>query len=116
MKSLVDAPIYDDGVLRIAPLEQQAGLVLSGEIDESTYAALLEVLEEQARANGHGEIHLDLAGVEFCDAAGLHAMVRLASGMGEHGRLVLHGPAPSLRAMLRIAGWDKMPQLAVEDT
>jgi anti-anti-sigma regulatory factor len=54
--------------------------------------------------------------VEFCDAAGLHAMVRLASGMGEHGRLVLHGPAPSLRAMLRIAGWDKMPQLAVEDT
>jgi anti-anti-sigma factor len=112
--------IHDDGVLRIVRLMRPAGLALAGEIDESTYPALMAALNGAAGPNSQKEFHLDLTELEFCDAAGLHAMIRLVDRLddgGERGggRVVLHAPSAALRSMLRIVGWDELPELIVED-
>lgn len=113
---MADDGTYDDGVLRIVSTTSPDGLVLAGEIDESTYPALVTALDRLTIANGTGRLHIDLSGVEFCDAAGLHAMVRLAARAGCGGRaVVLHAPPAALRAMLRIVGWEDLPGLVVED-
>jgi len=111
--------VYDDGVLRITVVSSPPGLAIAGEIDESTYLALVGKLAEFA--SGAAEVHLSLAGVEYCDLAGLRAIVRLASvstaGQGSQGsqrrRVVLHDVPRQLRTALRIVGWDATPGLVV---
>lgn len=102
--------VFDDGVLRITLMEPPPyGLVLAGEADESGYnplvAALMRLLGD---GTGPPEVHLDLSGLEFCDAAALHAMVAPA---GNGRRVVLYRPAPALQALVRIVGWDELPGL-----
>lgn len=103
--------VYDDGVLRITRIEAPPGLVLAGEADDGGQKALVAALAQLYGRDGAGpaEVHLDLSGLQFCDAAALHAMIAPA----EDGtrRVVLHGPAPPLQALIRIAGWDAWPGL-----
>ncbi len=109
-KAVTAHGVYDDGVLRITATGNPPGLAIAGEIDEDTYPALVAKLEELA---GAGEIHLNLAGVEYCDLAGLRAMIRLAgAGRGSDSRqVVLHEVPPRLRTVLGILGWDSTPGL-----
>ena len=105
--------VFDDGVLRIARIEPPPeGLVLTGEADEDGYRPLVEALERLAGRDGSGpaEVHLELSGLQFCDAAALHAMIVPA---GDGRRVVLHRPAETLRALIRIVGWDELPGLEV---
>jgi ABC-type transporter Mla MlaB component len=106
-------PEYDDGVLRVTRTAEPPGLAIAGEIDESTYPALLAALRELPGTPP--EVHLDLAGVSYCDLAGLRAIVRLASpGAGRTGRPVtLHHVPEQLRGVLEIIGWDTIPGLSV---
>jgi anti-anti-sigma factor len=86
------------------------GLAIGGEIDEHTYPALVEMLDELAR--GGDEVHVDLSAMDFCDLAGLRAIVRLATA----GRsVVLHGLAAQLQTVLGILGWDGTPGLVIDD-
>ena len=102
-------PVYDNGVLRITRTVRPPGLAIAGEIDESTYAALVRALQDSTA--DQREVHIDLAGVVYCDLAGLRAIVRLTAGSV---RLVhLHEVSPQLRAVLEIIGWDTIPGLAV---
>lgn len=106
--------VFDDGVLRIVRMRPPPeGLVLTGEADETGYRSLAEALARLVGRDGRGpaEVQLDLSGLEFCDAAALHAMIAPASDGGR--RVVLHRPAPALRALIRIAGWDELPGLMV---
>jgi anti-anti-sigma factor len=105
--------VYDDGVLQMTPVGSPPGLAIAGEIDEDTYPALVGRLEELA---GAAEIHLNLAGVKYCDLAGLRAMIRLASTSSDiHGRrLVLHNVPPQLRTVLSVVGWDSTPGLVID--
>jgi anti-anti-sigma factor len=105
--------VYDDGVMRMTATRNPPGLAIAGEIDESTYPALVARLEELA---GRDEIHLNLAGVEYCDLAGLRAMVRMAgTGRGSDSRqVVLHEVPPQLRTVLGIVGWDSTPGLVID--
>ena len=106
--------MYDDGVFRIARIEPPPpGLVLAGEADETGYRALVAALAQLRGGNG-GEpltVHLELSGLEFCDAAALHAMIAPAEEGGR--RVVLHRPAATLQALIRIAGWDELPGVEV---
>ena len=105
--------VYDDGVLRIAATGKPSGLAIAGDIDEDTYPALVRKLDELASAD---EIHLNLAGVQYCDVAGLRAITRLAdAGRGRSSRrVVLHEVPPRLRTVLSILGWDSIPGLVIE--
>jgi anti-anti-sigma factor len=106
--------VYDDGVLRMTATRSPPGLAMAGEIDEGTYPALVGKLEELA---GSADIHINLAGVEYCDLAGLRAIIQLAGAShGSHGRrrLVLHEVPQHLQAVLGILGWDSTPGLIID--
>ena len=94
-----------------------AVLHLAGDIDEWTYPYLTEVLARASEA-GERRIHLDLAGVRYCDVAGLRAIVSLVngqdSGRGTLEQIVLeHVPGP-LRWLVRILGWDAAPGVVLD--
>jgi ABC-type transporter Mla MlaB component len=117
-----DCALYDDGVLRITTTDDPPGLAIAGEIDESTYAGLVSVLEKLT--DGPAVIHVSLAEVSYCDLAGLRAIVRITGaesnrspGSGDDGRrrVVLHGIPRSLKAVLRIVGWDSIPGLTLDN-
>jgi ABC-type transporter Mla MlaB component len=109
-------PVLDDGTLRITwgggepPI-----LALAGEVDESSYPGLVAALTGAAAR--YDEIHLDLAGLGYCDLAGLRAIVRLASpdasGRSTVKRVVLHQVPDSVRTVLHIVGWDTAAQLTL---
>lgn len=105
----------DDGVLRITRTAEPPGLALAGEIDESTYPALLAALRQLP--DTPPDVHLDLAEVSYCDLAGLRAIVRLASpgGAGTGRPVVLHKAPEQLRAVLEIVGWAAIPGLTVAE-
>jgi hypothetical protein len=50
--------------------------------------------------------------VEFCDLAGLRAIVRLAAA---ERTVVLHGLAAQLQTLLGIMGWDGTPGLVIDN-
>lgn len=106
--------VYDDGTLRISRMQPPpCGLVLAGEADETGYRALVTALAQFPPDYGNDriEVHVDLSGLRFCDAAALHAMIAAAEDGSRD--VVLHHPAPQLRALIRIAGWDELPTLKV---
>jgi hypothetical protein len=119
-----DCALYDDGVLRITATDDPPGLAMAGEIDESTYAGLISALDKLT--DSPAEVHVSLAEVSYCDLAGLRAIVRITGaesngaggGAGPSGnggrRVVLHDVPLSLKAVLRIVGWDSIPGLAMD--
>jgi anti-anti-sigma regulatory factor len=109
-------PASDDGALRITGIGGQGALAVAGEIDEDNYPALVDALGRLT--DGVREIHINLAGVQYCDLAGLRAIMRLAGRAGNHDhentRLVLHEVPGYLVAVLQILGWDTTPGLTIE--
>ena len=104
-----------EDVLRIAKSEHVPGLIIAGEIDEATYPYLLQSL---ATVDRHGEVHVDLSDVEFCDLAGLRAIVTLAEPEADPDRarrVILHAMPPRLHRVLQILGWDTLPGLTFDD-
>ena len=114
--------IYDDGTLRITCSGHPPVVALRGDIDEATWPSLVRALEEAV--DGQSEVHFDFAGVDYCDLAGLRAVISLTGtshdgGTGHDGgavlrRIVLHQVAPELERVLRILGWDSTPGLALD--
>lgn len=105
-----------DEVLRISKVNDRPGLVIAGEVDEAGYPILLHCL---AALGTHGEVHIDLGGVEFCDLAGLRAIVCVGRpdedpSPGRH--VCLHAVPPRLRKILHILGWDDTPGLAFDES
>lgn len=104
-----------DEVLRISKVDGPPGLVIAGEVDESGYPILLHCL---AALGTHGEVHIDLGGIEFCDLAGLRAIVcvgRPDEDANPGRRVYLHAVPGRLRKILHILGWDNAPGLAFDE-
>jgi anti-anti-sigma regulatory factor len=111
-----DRAAYDDGALRIIRSHDPPGLVIDGEIDESTRPGLVRAVRERVR--GRAGIHFWLGGVRYCDVAGLRAIVSLtASGVpgGGYRRVVLHQVPPQIATVLRLVGWDAAPGLTLAE-
>ena len=101
-----------DETLRVTRAGNRAGLILAGEIDESSYSVLAHSL---AGLTGDRDVHVDLRGVEFCDVAGLRAIVCLAGPLladEPARRVILHAVPPQLQKILQVLGWDAMPGVA----
>jgi ABC-type transporter Mla MlaB component len=110
--------VLDDGTLRITWRSGEPPImVLAGEVDEASYPGLVAALTGAAAHDA--EIHLDLAGLGYCDLAGLRAIVRLAApdtaGGGAVKQVVLHQVPDSLRTVLHIVGWDAAARLTLAD-
>jgi ABC-type transporter Mla MlaB component len=111
--------VVDDGTLRITWRSGEPPImVLAGEVDESSYPGLVAALTGAVAQ--YDEIHLDLAGLDYCDLAGLRAIVRLASPDAADGgavkQVVLHQVPDSLRTVLHIVGWDAAARLTLADS
>lgn len=104
--------------LRITVTTQPMSLRLDGVIDESTFGILTRALT-RARRSGDFPILVDLAGVEFCDVAGLRAIISLADGRDAGcpaARKITLVHLPSyLATLLGILGWDAAPGLTLAD-
>jgi anti-sigma B factor antagonist len=103
--------------LRIATLTVTAcdgGPVLVVELVGELDLASIEGLQATARAwfqtgGGGGRLVLDLAGLSFCDAAGLGAIVSVRRRcLQRSGWLRLAGVSPRLRLLLEITGLDEV--------
>jgi anti-anti-sigma factor len=106
----VEPTLYDDGALRITQIPGPgSGYALAGEIDEAAFPALARRLDEIAA--DLGEVHLNLAALDYADLAGLRVIVGLAD-TGRRG-VVLHQVPPHLRAILNIVGWDTAPGVEI---
>lgn len=86
--------------------------MITGEIDEFTYPRLTTALA--GLADGDGDIHLELTAVQYCDLAGLRALIRLSAGHGdrpdhESRRVILHGLPAHPKTVLHILGWESSP-------
>jgi ABC-type transporter Mla MlaB component len=107
--------VFDDGILRITKTGSPPGLAITGDVDEFTYSGLVSALKS---VTGAGEIHVDLAGLQYCDLAGLRAIIGLTRLRGHRHfrrsrRVALDEVPPQLGAALRIVGWDTRPGLAL---
>lgn len=108
-----------DAELHVDRAGSQLRLAIKGDIDEDTYADLHAALS--SIADGSGEIHVDLADMQFCDLAGLRAIIRLSEdcpGHNGHGRrvVILHQLPPELKTLLHILGWDAAPGLRIDES
>ena len=94
-------------------------LRLAGEMDEVTHADLVAALDRFA--DEPGDIHIDLAGVDFCDVACLRALVLLSHASHQDPdqpgrRVILHQPPAELKNLLQILGWDSAPGLVIDES
>jgi anti-anti-sigma regulatory factor len=105
---------FDNGTLRISPTFSPPGLALAGAVDESTLPALTDALHTATAHSGH--LFVDLSQLGFCDIAGLRALVGAhRSGTGMRRQIILREMPDYLGFMLRIAGWDELPGVYVEE-
>jgi anti-anti-sigma factor len=93
-------------------IEGKATVQVRGELDIATadqaYAYLRDVVDSQ-----RGPVTMNLAGLTFCDAAGLGVLARVAGHAKRSGRcLKLTAARPSLLRIMRITGLDEtFPEL-----
>jgi anti-anti-sigma regulatory factor len=109
--------VGDGGSLRITVAADHAVMVIAGDVDEVTYSALVGILRRAAE--GSGPILIDLAGVEYCDLAGLRTIVGMTRVSGhdqaDPRSVELRGVPPHLMAVLRIVGWDATAGLTLHE-
>lgn len=98
----------------VALISRRAGtrltIELIGEIDAANAAALDEHLRRIITADGARDLVMDLAGVEFCDTAGLRLLLaaRLwAARRGMGCRFIR--PSPAVDCLSRLIGRDNAP-------
>jgi anti-sigma B factor antagonist len=85
----------------------EATVQVRGELDIATaddaYAYLLDVVDSQ-----DGPVVMNLAGLTFCDAAGLGVLARVAGHARRTGRSIrLTAARPALLRIMRITGMDE---------
>ena len=87
------------GKIQVVQVRGELDLALAGSLAARGYAAI----GRQARV-----LLLDVAGVSFCDACGLSALVRIANHADRTGcRYGLIAPQPLVVKILRITGLDQ---------
>ena len=110
--------VFPESPLRAAYTSPPPTLFLAGEIDESTYPDLLDVLKLTA-ATRHHRLRGDMAEVVYCDLAGLRAIISLApagrAGSARVDQLFIQCLPEQLRTVIRVLGWDTTPGLFLTD-
>ncbi|MFB4319707.1 MEDS domain-containing protein [Actinomadura sp. 21ATH] len=108
---VVPDPEFEDSVLRIVRTFRPPGLALSGELDASRHAVLLEALTTAAAGAGGREVHLDLSRLRFIDLGALNILADAAAHADGRCPLVLDRMSPQLRTVVETVGWHMLPGL-----
>ena len=100
-----------DGSLRVTcDAGPPPRLVLAGDIDLTTHADLTAALA--SAADSTGQVHIDMAGVRFCDVAGLRVILRGGAGQQPApARATVHNLPPHLHKLLVLLDGDPAPDL-----
>jgi len=113
--------VWRDDLLSITRTFVPPGLALAGEIDDTNVTAVARALHaETARARIRAasglRTRLDLRDLGFVDVGALRLLVFSALGLyAAGGTLILYGVAPHVRRVMRVAGWDRIPGLRIEN-
>jgi anti-sigma B factor antagonist len=88
----------------------QATVTFAGELDAASADQACQYVRDVIDAHG-GQVLLDMAGLSFCDARGLGALVRMSRHAGQAGAsLHLVAPPPRLMKIIRITSLgDNLP-------
>ena len=97
--------------LRVTFTRPPATLRLSGVIDASNYAVLRRALD-RATEGPDRSLFVDLSGVDFCDLAGLRALLSVAT----RKPVALAALPPEAHTILGILRWDETPGVTVLHT
>lgn len=106
-----EGPVYADKQLVVTRTESPAGLRFAGEIDVTNSSAVADSLK--IAFPNHGDPHLDLSRLSFCDISGIRAVIDAAADLGEGRRVLLHGLPPQLETVMRVTGWSSLPSVAL---
>jgi len=106
-------PVRLAGMLTLSCLASQAGrttVTFAGELDAASADQAYGYVRDVIDAHG-GQVLLDVAGLSFCDAGGLGALVRASRHAGQARSSVhLVAPPPRLMKIIRITGLeDQLP-------
>ena len=96
--------------LRVSPLAGRVGLRLTGEADVHTVDILRRATAQLPPEAG--EIHLQLASLEFIDVAAIRQLVAVAERPA-HPRIILHSPPPILVWMIGLLWPDRLDRFSV---
>ena len=102
--------VYADKQLLVSRTTMPDGLSFSGEIDTSNSHAIGAVIASVQVPDR--DVHVDVAGLQFCDISGIRAFVAAAEAM-PNGRLLLHGMPAQLETVIKAVGWNRIPALVV---
>jgi anti-anti-sigma regulatory factor len=119
--------VYSDKQLVILRTGLPGELSITGAIDYYNAEAVASAVAGELRSgadgtavlsdavSGNGDLHLDLARLEFIDVTGIRALVQVAETLGGGRRLVLRGLPPRIRMVMAVVGWGELPNLVIEE-
>lgn len=98
-------------IFEVSPLEDGAGLKLSGELDLATAPRLVEafLLERSAI----GELRLDVSELTFVDSSGISTILAHARSRNGAGPVVLVDPTEPVVRAFELVGLDQHPGIEV---
>jgi len=103
--------IYADKQLVVLRTTSPDGLSFSGEIDASNSHAVGTAISSAQVSDRN--IHIEVAGLLFCDISGIRAFVSAAEALPKGHRLLLHGLPAQLETVIEVVGWSRMPSLVI---
>jgi anti-anti-sigma regulatory factor len=103
--------VYADKQLVVSRTTSPDGLSFAGEIDASNSHAVGDSISTAQMPDR--DIHVEVAGLIFCDISGIRAFVSAAEALPEGRRLLLHGMPAQLETVIKVVGWNRMPSLVV---
>ena len=104
---------HDTALLRVTAVSDAPRLRMAGEIDVSNAREVKRALcAVQDRAPG--DVHVDLAAVDFVDVSGLRAFAVAARDLHVRDRmLVLHSVSSHIDKLFNLIGWSTTPGLQI---
>jgi anti-anti-sigma factor len=99
-------------LLEIEENDEPRTFRLIGEMDISNAETLAAVLEK--KADGEGDITLDLSELTFIDSSGIRVLLRAMDRLDGKGRLLLVSPTDSVRHVLSLMGLEERGPILVE--
>ncbi|WP_165966447.1 STAS domain-containing protein [Actinomadura sp. 7K507] len=104
---------HDTALLRVTAASSSPWLRMTGEIDVSNAREVKRALGA-AQDRVPGDVHVDLAAVDFVDVAGLRTFTLAARDLHVRDRmLVLHSVSSHIDRLFTLIGWSTTPGLQI---